>query len=202
MHSRQPSVDSARRKLDQILARPEYAAGQKETWWDKLRARIDNIITDLLNRLFHGLGSQASLGYALLWIGVCAAAILIAYWRFTLWFRSARVEEMAPRPRGNPVAVMAGMAVCRARSLRARRLPRGDPLRVLGGRRATAGLRRTGARSNQDPARISSRPFPGPSRSCLNYLRRGRRRFHHLPQVLKKTGMATMPPPRRTSANR
>ena len=89
-----PSTDSARAKLNVILARSEYAHTRQESWWDKLRARIDEILTNALIRILRGVGGQASLGYALLWIGICAAAVLIAYWIFQRWFRAARVQEM------------------------------------------------------------------------------------------------------------
>jgi len=89
-----PSTDSARAKLNAILAGSEYAHTRQESWWDKLRARIDEILLNALARILRGVGGQASLGYALLWIGICAAAILIAYWIFQRWFRAARVQEM------------------------------------------------------------------------------------------------------------
>jgi hypothetical protein len=91
----QPRTDSARAKLDAILARPEYAHTLKQTWWQKLRARINEILFNALIRILRGVGGQASLGYALLWIGICAAAVLIAYWIFRRWFRAARGQEMA-----------------------------------------------------------------------------------------------------------
>jgi hypothetical protein len=90
-----PRTDSARAKLDAILARSAYAHTRQESWWEKLRARIGGIFLDALDRIFRRVGGQASLGYVLLWIGICAAAILIAYWIFRRWFRAARGEEMA-----------------------------------------------------------------------------------------------------------
>ena len=90
-----PQTDSARAKLNTILARSEYAHARQESWWEKLRARISDILLNALDRIFRRVGSPASFGYALLWIGVCAAAILIAYWIFRNWFRLARAEEMA-----------------------------------------------------------------------------------------------------------
>jgi hypothetical protein len=88
------SSDSARAKLNAILARSEYAHVQQESWWEKLRAQLSEILADALLRIIRGVGGQASLGYALLWIAICAAAILIAYWIFRRWFRAARVQEM------------------------------------------------------------------------------------------------------------
>jgi hypothetical protein len=88
-------TDSARKKLDAILARSEYAHTRQQSWWEKLRARINEILFNALVRILRGVGGQASLGYALLWIGICAAAVLIAYWIFRRWFRTARIEEMA-----------------------------------------------------------------------------------------------------------
>jgi len=89
-----PRTDSALAKLDAILARSEYVHTRQDSWWDKIRARINEILANALARIFQKIGGQGSLGYALLWIGICAAAILIAYWIFQRWIRLARVEEM------------------------------------------------------------------------------------------------------------
>jgi hypothetical protein len=89
------NTDSAKTKLNAILARPEYSHTRQQSWWDKLRARLNEILFNALVRLLRGIGGQASLGYVLLWIGVCAAAILIAYWIFRRWYGAARMEEMA-----------------------------------------------------------------------------------------------------------
>lgn len=95
--SRQPTsrTDFARAKLNAILARSEYAHARQESWWERLRSRVNEILFNALERILRRIGGQTSLGYILLWIGVCAAAILIAYWIFRRWFRLARGEEMA-----------------------------------------------------------------------------------------------------------
>jgi hypothetical protein len=90
------SSDTARGKLNAILARSEYAQAQRQTsWWDKLRTRLTEIFFRALQRLLGRVGGQKSFGYILLWIGVCAAAVLIAYWIFRNWFRAAQNAEMA-----------------------------------------------------------------------------------------------------------
>ena len=88
-------TDSARTKLDAILARSEFASSQRRSWWDEVRARINQILLNALERILRGVGGQKSLGYALLWLGICATAVLIAYSIFRRWFRAARGEEMA-----------------------------------------------------------------------------------------------------------
>ena len=95
--SRQPpsSTDFARAKLNAILGRSEYKHARQQSWWDRLRARINEILYNALVRILRRAGGQASLGYALLWIGICAAAVLIAYWIFRRWYRMARGVEMA-----------------------------------------------------------------------------------------------------------
>src|SRR5258708_4884822 len=98
-----PRTDAARAKLNAILARSEYAHARKESWQEKLRARIREIILNALERIVRGVGSQASLGYVLLWIAICAAAILIAYLIFRRWFRTARMEEMALQAAAAPL---------------------------------------------------------------------------------------------------
>jgi len=90
-----PPTDSASSKLDAILARPEYKRGRRESWWDRLRARIDEAIYNVLARIFRRVGGQTELGTILLWVGVCGGSVLIAYWIFRRWFRVARMEEMA-----------------------------------------------------------------------------------------------------------
>ncbi len=88
-------TDNARAKLNAILARSEYAHGTGETWWDRMRRRVGEMLLDALGRILGRVGGQASLGYVLLWIAICAAAVFIAYWIFRRWFRSATGEEMA-----------------------------------------------------------------------------------------------------------
>src|SRR5258708_31370830 len=89
-----PPTDSAQAQVEAILARPEYARPRHESWLEKFRARINEMLSEAWGRIFRRVGGQASFGYVLLWIGVCAAAILIAYWIFRRWFRTARMEEM------------------------------------------------------------------------------------------------------------
>ncbi len=91
-----PASDaSSRAKLDAILARPEYARARQQSWWDKLRARVDKFLLDALVSILSRVGGQRSLGYALLWIAICVTAVLIAYGIFRRWFRAAGAEEMA-----------------------------------------------------------------------------------------------------------
>ena len=90
-----PPTGSAQTKLNAILSRSEYSHTRQESWWDRLRARVNEVLYNALVRVLHRVGGQKSLGYVLLWVGVCATAILIAYWIFRRWFRLAKVEEMA-----------------------------------------------------------------------------------------------------------
>jgi hypothetical protein len=89
------SPDAARAMLNTILSRPEYAHAMRESWWDKIRSRINEMLLDALRRIFSAVGGQESLGYILLWIGVGAAAVFIAYSIFRRWIRAAKGEEMA-----------------------------------------------------------------------------------------------------------
>jgi hypothetical protein len=93
----------AQAALARILARPEFTNRRQQSWWDRFWARINAMIADALFRLLSRLGGQQSFGEILLWIGVCAAAILIAYWIFRRWFRAARLEEIALESAGVPV---------------------------------------------------------------------------------------------------
>jgi hypothetical protein len=96
-------ADSARTKLNAILERPEYARAVKDTWLDKMRSRINQMLADAVERIFSSVVSQASLGYILLWIAVGGAAIFIAYTIFRRWVRAARAEEMALQAAAIPV---------------------------------------------------------------------------------------------------
>jgi hypothetical protein len=89
------STDSARAKLHAILARSEYAHTRQKSRWEGIRDRIREMFLNALGRILRQVGGQKSLGFVLLWISVCAAAIFIAYFIFRLWFRTARGEEMA-----------------------------------------------------------------------------------------------------------
>jgi len=94
--------DSARAKLDAILARPEFAHARKRTWWEEFRARVEEALGNALGRILRSVGGQKSLGQALLWIAIFAAAILIAYWIFQRWFRTARTVEMTLQAASSP----------------------------------------------------------------------------------------------------
>ncbi|HET6145708.1 MAG TPA: hypothetical protein VFE02_19545 [Candidatus Acidoferrales bacterium] len=96
-------ADSARRKLNAILSRPEYARAVKDTWWDKMRSRISQMLVDAVERIFNGLVGQASLGYVLLWIAASAAVVFVAYTIFRRWVRAAKAEEMALQAAAIPV---------------------------------------------------------------------------------------------------
>jgi hypothetical protein len=87
--------NSARSKLDAILARPEYPHARQQSWYEKVRERINEFILNLLARIFRGVGSQKAFGYLLLSLAIAASAILIAYWVFRNWFRGARAAEIA-----------------------------------------------------------------------------------------------------------
>ena len=93
---------SARIALDRILSRPEYANQRQLSWWDRFRERVDEMISNALLRIFRRIGGQKSLGAVLLWLGICAAAILLAYWVFRRWFRAARMQEMALQSAATP----------------------------------------------------------------------------------------------------
>ena len=90
-----PRVDAAQAKLGAILARPEFTHIRHQTWWERLRHRIDEMLIEMLRRLLNPVGGQKNAGQVLLWVGICGAAILIAYWVFQRWFRTARLEEIA-----------------------------------------------------------------------------------------------------------
>ena len=87
--------ESSRTKLGAILGKPEYSHARSQSLWDKVRTRINEFLLRALERILGRVGSPETLGYGLLWIAICVAAILIARWMFNRWFRIARMEELA-----------------------------------------------------------------------------------------------------------
>ena len=86
--------DSAPSKLNAILSRPEFSRVRRQTWWDRLRARVNEFLLNTLGRILRSVGGQRSVGLWLFWVAVCAAAIFIAYSIVRRWLRAARMEEM------------------------------------------------------------------------------------------------------------
>jgi len=95
--SAEPPQDSkpAHAKLKAILARREFSASRQPNLLEQLGARINELLVQALSRIFGHVGGARSFGNVLLWIGICAAAVFVAYWIFRNWFRSARMQEMA-----------------------------------------------------------------------------------------------------------
>ena len=93
----------AQATLARILGRPEFTNRTQQSWWERFRERINAMIANAFSHLLSGISGQKSMGEVLLWIGVCVASILIAYWIFRRWFRAARLEEVALESAGVPV---------------------------------------------------------------------------------------------------
>ncbi|HEX3370983.1 MAG TPA: hypothetical protein VHS08_00610, partial [Candidatus Acidoferrales bacterium] len=96
-------ADFARKKLNAILSRPEYRHAVKDSWWDRVRMRLDQILEEALVRIFNGVASHASLGYALLWMALSAAVVFVAYTIFRRWVQAAKDDEMALQAAAIPV---------------------------------------------------------------------------------------------------
>jgi Domain of unknown function (DUF4129) len=97
-----PGITVKRAKLQAILARPEYASRPRASAWERIRSRILRAIDKALEFLFGRFHGQAYFGNALLWLALCAAAVLIAYWIFRRWFRAARVQEITLQAEAAP----------------------------------------------------------------------------------------------------
>ena len=96
------NFDRARAELQAILAQREFSNHRQPSLWEKVRARIYDLIFRTLDRILSRVGGARSLGNVLLWIAICAAAVFIAYWIFRQWFRRARMEEMALQAAASP----------------------------------------------------------------------------------------------------
>jgi hypothetical protein len=95
-------MSAAKVMMDRILARPEFASRRQQSWWGRIKERINEMIFAALVRLLTRIGGQKSMGGVLLWLGICAAVVFLAYWIFRRWYRAARIEEMALQSAGVP----------------------------------------------------------------------------------------------------
>ena len=86
---------AAHARLTQILARREFHRVHGETWWDRLKFRIQMWIYRLLSRFF-GSSSAPTVGRFFVWTLVGLAVLALAYFIFRTLRENARLETIMP----------------------------------------------------------------------------------------------------------
>jgi len=86
------NLEESRSQLNRILAAKEFQALRGPTWFDRLRAYIEDWIVRQLQMLFAKIGHGRAIGNAMAWVVITLSALLLALW---LVRATARV---APQP--------------------------------------------------------------------------------------------------------
>lgn len=96
--SEQTAVGSveARRELEQILARKEFAAVRPPSAWELFRQRLTAWIERMLLRLLGGVTRYPLGGQILFWLLVVAAVGIVAMWVFRFFASRDRVHALPP----------------------------------------------------------------------------------------------------------
>jgi len=84
----------AKGKLDEILTRREFQGVEGPSWFDQLRARIQNWILEFLEKFFGGLESHPTLGNILLWVAVGAAVFLLMLFLMRYFLKSTESPSL------------------------------------------------------------------------------------------------------------
>ena len=74
-----PNLNRSRETLNRILAQPEFAGDRPPNALERFLDRVLTAISDWLNRIFHMIGGQSSVGAALLFVLIIFLALLILF---------------------------------------------------------------------------------------------------------------------------
>lgn len=89
------SASLARNRLEEILARPEFANADEPSQWELFRQRIANWITNFINRLLSYAAGHPTASRALFWVAIAAAIAFLGMW---LWRMARHEAGYAPLP--------------------------------------------------------------------------------------------------------
>ncbi len=84
----------ARKELDEILRRREFAAIQPPNAWDRFKQRISDWLVGMMENLLHQIGRHPLGAKFLFWLLLAAAVAWIAMMLFRFWGERGRIEEM------------------------------------------------------------------------------------------------------------
>jgi hypothetical protein len=90
-----PDIAPSRAKLNAILAQPEFRHVHGQTWLDRLKQWIGNLILKTLERLF-GSTSIPIIGRVLVWTLGGFAVLALAFWIYKTLKRNAGIESFMP----------------------------------------------------------------------------------------------------------
>ncbi len=74
------NLEESRARLHRILAAKEFQALHGPTWFDRLRAYVEDWIVRQLERLFAKMGHGHAIGNAMAWVVITLSAVLLALW--------------------------------------------------------------------------------------------------------------------------
>lgn len=93
---------NARRNLQGILARPEFAGNGPPGAWDRFRERISAWIDEMLDRLLRVGRQHPTSGHVVFWLAILSAVGLLAFWLARLWGRDRYELKLV----GSPSAIV------------------------------------------------------------------------------------------------
>jgi len=74
------NLEQSRGQLNRILAAKEFQALHGPTWFDRLRAYVEDWIVRRLEMLFAKIGHGRAIGNAMAWVVITLSALLLALW--------------------------------------------------------------------------------------------------------------------------
>jgi Domain of unknown function (DUF4129) len=89
-------VPNTRGRLDQILARPEFAGVRPPTAWDLFRQRVILWLASLVQRFFTFAAQHPTGGKILFWVLLVGAVGVLAAWLFRVWTRRDPAFRLPP----------------------------------------------------------------------------------------------------------
>ena len=88
------NLEESRAQLNRILAAKEFQALHGPTWFDRLRAYIEDWIVRQLEMLFAKIGHGRTISNAIAWMVVTLSALLLALWVVRATARTAPQTEI------------------------------------------------------------------------------------------------------------
>lgn len=88
------NLEESRAQLNRILAAKEFQALHGPTWFDRLRAYVEDWIVRQLAMLFAKIGHGRAIGNAMAWVVITLSALLLALWMVRATARTAPQPEI------------------------------------------------------------------------------------------------------------
>ncbi len=91
---------AGRKRLDEILARREFAAVRPPSAWELFRQRVSAWILELFRRIFQLAAQHPTAGAVVFWVVVAGAVGLLAIFVIGLWSGEPRLSSVNPAYQG------------------------------------------------------------------------------------------------------